>query len=425
MISAELSSIWGSISLPQLLQREKTLFDAHLRLRKNEPDEKTAFSWLTLPDSVTAKKLHAIRKAADEIRANGEILVIVGSGTAFLAAKAAVSFLQAQKTPDECVRQLLFFSGDLSSRSWLSLCKKLDGRDFSLHLIMPHGTETEAAVASRGVRWLLERRYGSESKRHVFVSTLPDSPIAQMAQEGGFTLLGLPEAPCGDWSSLTSAVLLPVCAAGFDPLCILDGAVNAWQELDVRAFENPLWMYAGARHTLEASGRKAELFCCLEPSQRALCDWWQELMLRRSCGGGRGLLPMTALLPRQLEALSASVGSGGFPLFQTFVRFSGAQARKVGVEMDWKDYDGLGYLAGKTLDEIAEAEFSAMCAVQEENGVPMLTLECDGTDEYHLGEFFYFMELSALLCAAADGVDADDGAHGRVWDTAAGLLGRA
>ena len=37
MINVELSNIWSCVSLPDLLSREKELFDAHLHLRSNKP----------------------------------------------------------------------------------------------------------------------------------------------------------------------------------------------------------------------------------------------------------------------------------------------------------------------------------------------------------------------------------------------------
>lgn len=407
MLNAELSNIWGSISLPALLQQEKTIFDAHLRLRSNEPDEIAPFAWLGAPDAVTAKNLHAVRTLADQIRTSCDLLVVVGGGTAFLAAKAAVRFLSAQNPPQK--PETVFFSGDLSSAAWRGLCAKMEGREVCLLLIMPNGTQTEAAVASRGMRWLLERRYGSQSKKRVFTVSLPDSPIAQMAHEGGFAFLPLPTEPFGDRSSLTNAVLLPVCAAGFDPLGILEGACEAYRQMDLRAFENPAWMYTGARYCLKKSGKAAELLCAFDPSLSALCAWWKELFLRTTVRGQKGLIPMTALLPAELDALDAAFSADASPIFMNHLRICAQNSRRVGVEMDWKDYDGLGNLSGKMLEDVEQAEYETACEVFSERGAAMLSLELDGADEYHLGELFYFFELCALLSAQADEIAPEKG----------------
>ena len=79
--------------------------------------------------------------------------------------------------------------------------------------------------------------------------------------------------------------------------------------------------------------------------------------------------------------------------------------RRINVEMDWKDYDGLGYLSGRTLEEVERAGFEALCAAQAERDVPIAVLEMEQVDAYHLGELFYFFELSSAICALADGVD--------------------
>lgn len=93
MINVELSNIWSCVSLPDLLSREKELFDAHLHLRSNKPGFPQYLGWLGQPDSLTARSLHAIRSAADAIRANADTLVVLGSCSAIQAAKAGLSLL--------------------------------------------------------------------------------------------------------------------------------------------------------------------------------------------------------------------------------------------------------------------------------------------------------------------------------------------
>ena len=91
MIDVELSNIWGSVSLPDLLSGEKDLFDAHMQLRTNAPDGPDFLGWLNAPEGVMARAVLSIRKAAEKIAELGDTLVIVGYGDALLAAQAAAS----------------------------------------------------------------------------------------------------------------------------------------------------------------------------------------------------------------------------------------------------------------------------------------------------------------------------------------------
>ena len=159
MINVELSNIWSCVSLPQLLGAEKDLFDAHLHLCNHQPIGNDYLGWLALPDAITAKTIHAVRSSADEIRAAGDTLVVIGAGGAYLGAKAGTALLGRQDRMQRGTR-LLFTGDNFSAGSWLTLCDQLSGCDFSLLLISADGADMAPAVASRALRWMMERRYG-------------------------------------------------------------------------------------------------------------------------------------------------------------------------------------------------------------------------------------------------------------------------
>ena len=73
--------------------------------------------------------------------------------------------------------------------------------------------------------------------------------------------------------------------------------------------------------------------------------------------------------------------------------------------MDWKDYDGLGYLTDTTLEDVAEKTLDAFVESQAAADVPVILLECDALDAPQAGELLYFFELANAICAAASGVD--------------------
>ena len=124
MIDVELSNIWGSVSLPDLLSGEKDLFDAHMQLRTDQPDG---------PDAVLS-----IGKAAEKIAELGETLVIVGSGDAPLAAQAAIRALGKEGRV-----RLVFAGTSLSPNAYEQLCSGLEGQDFCLLLIAQTAVDME------------------------------------------------------------------------------------------------------------------------------------------------------------------------------------------------------------------------------------------------------------------------------------------
>lgn len=392
MIQVEPSNIWSCISLPDLLGREKDIFDAHLRLRNNEEGDVPAFGWLGQADAITAKTLSAISKAAEAIRSSCQTLVVVGSGSAWLAAKAALRLLEAK---DLFAPRIVFTGDTLSSRDWVRLCDGLGSGEYCLQIIGSDCESLSAGISSRALRWMNERRSGERAKSRIFITAQDASPLAHMAREEGYTLLSLPEAQGGAWSALTASVFLPLAVAGIDPLAMLEGAAGAYHDLDVRAFENPVWMYTGARGCLAEQGC-TEILGTFEPSLAAFGRWWQDLFSRRS-GSGTLCVPMS--LPQQLPSLDAAVSAGKSRIFETLLRLQTSLPRKISVEMDWHDYDGLGYLSGKTLTDVEQTTYEALVAAHADLEVPIVSVEAGQPDARTLGALFYFFELSAALCA--------------------------
>ena len=401
MIDVELSNIWGSVSLPDLLSGEKDLFDAHMQLRTNQPDGPDFLGWLNAPEGVMARAVLSIGKAAERIAELGDTLVIVGSGDAPAAAQAAIRALGAASG-----LELIFAGTSLSTSAYEQLCTRLEGTDFCLLLTAQDAVSIECGVASRAVRWLLDRRYGPEARQHIFVCAPQGCLLHTMAKEEGYTFLPQPaQLGCAD-SALSPAALLPMAAAGIEPLALLEGAEQAYHDYDLRAFENPVWMYAGARHALELRARRTEFLGVFEPALLPFARWLAGNTARRSCRGGYGVLPVPAELPGDLDAMDAML-AGSRSAFETFLRVP-LPARKRKIELDWKDSDGLGYLSGHAVDEADGAMFDALVQTHASLDVPLIVLSAEQLDAPQLGELFYFCELTAALCAATDGLSPFD-----------------
>ena len=403
MIEVELSNIWGSVSLPDLLSGEKDLFDAHMQLRTNVPDGPDFLGWLNAPEGVMARAVLSIGKAAEQIAELGDTLVIVGSGDAPAAAQAAIRALGAASG-----LELIFAGTSLSTSAYEQLCSRLEGQDFCLLLIAQTAVDMECGVASRAVRWLLDRRYGPEARQHIFVCAPQGSLLHTMAKEEGYTFLPQPaQLGCAD-SALSPAALLPMAVSGIEPLSVLEGAGQAYHDYDLRAFENPVWMYAGARYALYGKGRATELLGTFDPAFTAFGKWWAQWVCRHPCQDGVGVLPVPMELTGGLDALDLMIASGRYPLFETLLRFAPLSTQKINVEMDWKDYDGLDYLAGRSVGEVEQAAYQAMLDTHAAGDVPVIVLEGETMTPAALGELFYFFELANAIFACACGIDPFD-----------------
>ena len=401
MIKLDISNVWGELSLPDLLSVEQEVFDAHKLLTDGKGPGSDFLGWLDLPTFEETDEMRRIRTAAARIRSDSEVFVVVGIGGSYLGPRAAIELVKGQNHNLNHGDPQIFFAGNnLSTRAWNDLCAQLEGKDFSINIISKSGTTTEPAIATRALRWMLERKYGAEKARsRIYVTTDPkNGALRQMAKEEGYESFLIPPNVGGRYSVLTAVGLLPMAVAGIDPRDVMLGAARAKRDYDLRSFENPAWQYAGIRNLLYRKGKALELLCCYEPDFRTFGGWWQQLFGESEGKDGKGIFPVTVEFTADLHSLGQMIQQGQRNLFETVVRFAPPQ-KKATIEVDWKNLDGLNYLEGKSLDFVEEQAFLGTLAAHVDGGVPVMVLQTDRVSADTLGELFFFFELS---CGISD-----------------------
>ena len=409
MISVDISNIWGQLTLADLLGIEKEVASAHETLMEGTGAGSEYRDWLELPVQEPTEEIQRIQKAAEKIRSDSDVCVVIGIGGSYLGPRAAIELLQG---PDHNIGkgkgdpQIFFAGNNLSTRHWNELKRLLEGKDFSIIVISKSGTTTEPAIAFRALRWMLERKYGTEvaSKRIYAVTDPGKGALRQMATEEGWESFDIPSGAGGRFSVLSPVGLLPMAVVGIDILEVLYGAADAKEEYALRSFENPVWLYAAVRNLLYRSGKTIEIFESFEPGFKMFGLWWQQLFGESEGKDGKGIFPATAELTADLHSLGQLIQEGERNIFETMVRFDPPEQKLI-IGGDWKNLDGLNYLEGKSLDHVEEQAFLGTVAAHVDGGVPVITIDCGELNDRKVGELFYFLELCCAVSAYLLGVN--------------------
>ena len=409
MITVDISNVWGEISLGNLLTLEKEVFDAHQTLTEGTGDGSDYLGWMKLPVRTPTGEMKRIQVAAEKIRGESDACVVVGIGGSYLGPRAAIELLQGPNHNIGKGRgnpQIYFAGNNLSTRHWNELCQMLEGKDFSIIVISKSGTTTEPAIAFRGLRWMLERKYGTDGANdRIYAITDPlKGALRQMATEEGWEAFSIPASVGGRFSVLTAVGLLPMAVAGIDILEVMNGAMDAKEEYDLRSYENPVWLYAAVRNLLYRRGKAVEIFESFEPGFRMFGGWWQQLFGESEGKNGKGIFPATAELTADLHSLGQMIQQGQRNIFETMVRFDPPEKRMT-ILGDAKNLDGLNYLEGKDLDFVDQMAFEGTVAAHVDGGVPVITMDCGQLNDRKVGELFYFLELSCGVSAYILGVN--------------------
>ena len=122
MLKVDLSNVWGDLSLPDLLATEQEVFAAHKTLAEGRGPGNDFLGWLELPTFEETEELQRIRRAAERIRADSDVFVVVGIGGSYLGPRAAIELVKGQNHNLKDSDPQVFFAG---SNAVFHLCQTI------------------------------------------------------------------------------------------------------------------------------------------------------------------------------------------------------------------------------------------------------------------------------------------------------------
>jgi len=368
--------------------------------------------WVNLPLDYDKEEFGRIKKAADKIRNDTDILIVIGIGGSYLGARAAIEFLKGpyynslrDNTPE------IYFAGNSISGSYLAdLLKLCEGKRVSVNIISKSGTTTEPAVAFRVFRKYLEEAYGEEeaAKRIYCTTDKARGTLKQLADEKGYECFVVPDDVGGRFSVLTAVGLLPIAAAGADIDKLMAGAAKAvakYNEADM--YKNDCYTYAALRNAFYRKGKSVELLVSYEPRFTMMAEWFKQLFGESEGKDNKGLFPASVTFSTDLHSMGQFVQDGSRIMFETVVTFNESD-KDIVIEKEENDGDGLNFLAGKPMSFVNEKAFEGTILAHTDGGVPNLVINIDKPDEENLGELIYFFEKACAISGYMLGVNPFD-----------------
>jgi len=368
--------------------------------------------WTTLPCDYDKEEFARIKKAAEKIKNNSEVLVVIGIGGSYLGAKAAIEFLshsfynnlpkEKRNTPE------IYFAGTNMSGVYLKhLIEAIGDRDFSVNIISKSGTTTEPAIAFRVFKKLLEEKYGKEgAKERIYATTdKAKGALKTLATSEGYETFVVPDNVGGRFSVLTAVGLLPIAAAGIDIDELMRGAADAVKDFSSKKLEeNQALQYAAVRNILLRKGKSVELMVNYEPRLHYFAEWWKQLFGESEGKDGKGLYPSSADFSTDLHSLGQYIQEGQRVFIETVVSIDKPSV-EFEIEKDAENLDGLNFVAGKTLDYVNKKARDGVILAHVDGGVPNLAVNIPESTPYHLGYAFYFFEKACGVSGYILGVN--------------------
>ena len=368
--------------------------------------------WVNLPVDYDKEEFARIQKAAEKIKSDSEVLVVIGIGGSYLGARAAIEFLrhgfynnvsrEIRKTPE------IYYAGNSISSTYLKgLIDVIGDRDFSVNIISKSGTTTEPAIAFRVFKEMLEKKYGKEeaAKRIYATTDKARGALKNLATEEGYESFVVPDDVGGRFSVLTAVGLLPIAVSGADIEKLMEGAA-AGRELALnKPFEeNDALQYAAIRNILHRKGKSVEVLANYEPSLHYVSEWWKQLYGESEGKDQKGIFPASVDLTTDLHSMGQFIQDGSRIMYETVLNVETSR-EEILIGEEPVDLDGLNYLAGKNMDFVNKSAMNGTVLAHTDGNVPNLMINIPEQNEFYLGQLFYFFEFACGVSGYVSGVN--------------------
>lgn len=368
--------------------------------------------WIDLPVDYDQEEFGRIQKAAEKIRGNSDVLIVIGIGGSYLGARAVIealshSFANSVSRDVRKAPEIYFCGNSISSKYLHDLLDVVKGRDFSVNVISKSGTTTEPAIAFRIFKELLEKKYGKEEAAQRIFATTDKSrgALKSLADAEGYETFVVPDDVGGRYSVLTAVGLLPIAVSGADITELMKGAQQAREDaLNLPYEENYAMQYAAIRTILYRKGKAVEIMANYEPSLHYISEWWKQLYGESEGKDHKGLFPASVDLTTDLHSMGQFIQDGSRILFETVLEVEESPEEVVIPDAE-DDLDGLNYLAGRNMDFVNKSAMNGTILAHTDGEVPNLKIVLPAEDENTLGSMLYFFEFACGVSGYLLGVN--------------------
>ena len=364
--------------------------------------------WVDLPTAYDKEEFARIKAAAERIKANSDILIVIGIGGSYLGARAAIELLKSplynnmkKDTPD------IYYVGNSINPAYLNeIIALCDGKDFSVNVISKSGTTTEPALAFRIFKKMVEDKYGKEeAKNRIFATTdKARGTLKNLSDTEGYETFVIPDDVGGRFSVLTAVGLLPIAVAGCDIDALMKGAAKAQADFCADFDNNDCYKYAALRNILYRKGKSVEMLVSYDPSFVMMSEWYKQLFGESEGKDNKGIFPSAAVFSTDLHSMGQYIQDGARILFETVVDIKKPKT-DLFLEPDAENLDGLNFLTNQNMSVVNRKAFEGTVLAHTEGDVPNIILELDDTTEESVGYMIYFFEKACAISGYVLGVN--------------------
>lgn len=311
----------------------------------------------------------------------------------------------------------IFFLDNVDPDDINGLLDILDLKKTLVNVITKSGDTTETMAQYMILKDRLEKELDDDYRKNIIVTTDKKTGILrQISEQEGYKTFVVPDDVGGRFSVFTAVGLLPFALVGIN----IDEITAGIRDLDAQLkntniYENIAAQNALIHYLLDTKyGKDITVLMPYSEKLKYVPDWFTQLWAE-SLGKNKtteekpikaGPTPIGAIGAKDQHTLMQLFNEGPNNKVINFVRI-GEFDTTLGIPQIFQ-YTGIGYLGGKTVNNLINAEADSTQATLIDYSRPTITIKIPKVDGYHIAQLLYMLEMQTAITGALYNINTFD-----------------
>lgn len=309
----------------------------------------------------------------------------------------------------------IFFLDNIDPDSIVGLLETLDLKKTLVNVITKSGDTAETMSQFMIIKDRLYKELGDDYRKNIVATT--DKYVGvlkQIAEQEGYKIFVIPNDVGGRFSVFSAVGLLPFALVGIN----IDDIINGIKDMDLALKntdinENIAGQYALIHYLLDIKkNKKISVMMPYSNRLKYIPDWYVQLWaesLGKECNlngelVNNGTTPLKAVGVTDQHAQIQLFNEGPNDKIINFIRV-GEFDNELKIPNIF-EYTGIGYLAGKTVNDLINAEADATRVTLTDYKRPTLTINIPKVNAYYVAQLLYMLEIQTAIAGALYNINA-------------------
>ncbi|MDD3437760.1 MAG: glucose-6-phosphate isomerase [Candidatus Gastranaerophilales bacterium] len=378
-----------------------------LNKRKDKPGQ--WLQWMNL--GYNEETVWLVKEYASLVRNRFENILVLGIGGSALGGIAVTEALLkpywnllTEEQRNNYPR--IFFLDNIDPDQIQGLLDLLDLKKTLVNVITKSGSTAETMSQYMIVKDLMEKELGDDYRKNIVATTDKKTGfLRQLADQEGYKTFVVPDDVGGRFSVFSAVGLLPFALVGID----IDEIISGIKDMDLALkntdiFENIAAQNALIHYLMDTNkGKKLSVMMPYSSRLRYVSDWyvqlWAESLGKEFDNQGEkvncGPTPLKALGATDQHSQIQLYNEGPNNKIINFIRIENFD-NTVEIPRIF-EYTGLGYLGGKTINDLINAEADATKVALVDFGRPNVTISLPNINGYYVAQLLYMLEVQTAI----------------------------